>query len=89
VLVESVQERAVKAVSGLHGRTYKERIEEIGRPSLEDRRHEADMVQVYKILSESDVCYSGQWFDKMEIARQTWHVDGPQLSAWFLQRASC
>jgi hypothetical protein len=39
------------------------------------------MVQVYKILSESDVSYSGQWFGKMENARQTRHVDGPQLRA--------
>jgi hypothetical protein len=79
--LERVQERAVRAVSGLHGRTYKEQIVELGLPSLEDRRHEADMVQVYKILSESDVSYSGQWFDKMENARQTRHVDGPQLRA--------
>jgi hypothetical protein len=71
----------VRAISGLHGRTYKERLEELGLPSLEDRRHEADMVQVYKIISENDTSYSGQWFDKMENARQTRHVDGLQLRA--------
>jgi hypothetical protein len=80
VLGESPR-KSMKAVSGLHGRTYKERIVELGLPSLEDRRHEANMVQVYKILSESDVSYSGQWFDKMENARQTRQVDGPQLRA--------
>jgi ribonucleases P/MRP protein subunit RPP40 len=79
--LEKVQERAVRAVSGLRGRSYKERISELGLPSLDDRRHEADMVQVYKILSEGDRVFSDQWFETMENARQTRHVDSPQLRA--------
>jgi hypothetical protein len=44
--LEKIQERAVEAVSGLRGRTYSERLKELDLPSLEERRREADMVQV-------------------------------------------
>jgi hypothetical protein len=49
--LEKVQQRAVKAVSGLRGRTYSERLAEQGLPSLEERRKEADLKQVFKILN--------------------------------------
>jgi hypothetical protein len=56
--LERIQERAVKAVSGLRGRTYSERLRELDLPSLEDRRKEADMVQKYKIIGDQDSDYS-------------------------------
>ena len=39
-----MQKRAVKAVSGLKGVTYEQRIKELRLPSLSDRRREIDMV---------------------------------------------
>jgi hypothetical protein len=45
--LERVQQRAVKAVSGLRGQTYSERLAELDLPSLEDRRKEADLMQVF------------------------------------------
>jgi ribonuclease P/MRP protein subunit RPP40 len=48
---EKVQKRAVGMVSGLKGRTYEEKIEELGLTTLEERRHQADMAQVYKIVT--------------------------------------
>jgi ribonucleases P/MRP protein subunit RPP40 len=48
--LEKVQERAVKAISGLHSRIYEDRLKEIGLPSLAARREEADMLMVHKIM---------------------------------------
>ena len=50
--LERVQQ---KAVSGLKGRTYEERLTEVGLPSLQDRRKETDMVQTFKIVRGIDV----------------------------------
>ena len=47
-LLESVQERAVKMVSGLRGKTYTDRLKEVGLTSLEERRKRGDMIQVWK-----------------------------------------
>jgi hypothetical protein len=69
--LEKVQERAVKAVSGLRGRTYSERLRELGLQSLEDRRREADMLQVFKMISDDDSAYCEKWFTKMENGRET------------------
>jgi hypothetical protein len=74
--LEKIQERAVKAVSGLRGRTYSEKLAELGLPSLEMRRKEADMVQVYKIFHDEDSEYSEQWFTKMENGRLTRRTAG-------------
>jgi hypothetical protein len=47
-----VQERAVKVVSGLKGTTYKEKCNELGLQTLEDRRKRQDMALVHKFLTE-------------------------------------
>jgi ribonucleases P/MRP protein subunit RPP40 len=60
--LEKVQERAVKAISGLQSREYEERLKKIGLPSLTARREEADMMMVYKILKDADEQFSKQWF---------------------------
>jgi ribonuclease P/MRP protein subunit RPP40 len=38
-------------ISGLAGRTYEDRLKELGIVTLEERRHQMDMLQTYKILS--------------------------------------
>ena len=43
--LERVQERAVRAVSGLKGKSYGEKLAELRLPSLEDRRKENDMAE--------------------------------------------
>jgi Reverse transcriptase (RNA-dependent DNA polymerase)/Endonuclease-reverse transcriptase len=69
--LEKVQERAVKAVSGLKANTYLERLDELELPSLADRRIEADMCLTYKILSDSDKKFSEQWFEMAANRRPT------------------
>ena len=52
--LEKVQQKAVRSISGLKGKTYEERLAEVGLPSLRERRKEIDMVQTFKIVSVSD-----------------------------------
>ena len=52
--LERVQKRAVAIVSGLAARDYEERLLELGMTTLEERRHQTDMAQVYKILTGKD-----------------------------------
>ncbi len=42
--------KAVNIVSGLKGATYEEKLEELEMLTLKQRRHQAAMVQVFKIL---------------------------------------
>ena len=50
-VLEKVQRKAVGMVAGLQGRTYAERLMELGLQSLEDRRRDADLVMAYKVLN--------------------------------------
>jgi Reverse transcriptase (RNA-dependent DNA polymerase) len=69
--LERVQERAVRAVSGLRGRSYTERLSELELQSLAERQVEADMLTTFKIMSDSDTEYRAQWFQKMDNTRPT------------------
>jgi hypothetical protein len=60
--LETVQKRAVSMVSGLSGGTYEEKLRELGLTTLEERRHQADMVQVYKIVTGKDGVNRESWF---------------------------
>ena len=50
--LEKVQERAVKMVAGLREKEYLGRCQELGLDTLEKRRHDQDMMLVYKMLKE-------------------------------------
>ena len=52
-LIEKVQQRAVKAVSGLSG-SYSEKLAELKLLSLADRRSRGDMIQTFKIVNKID-----------------------------------
>ena len=52
--LEDVQRRAVKMVSGLSSTIYEERLAELGLTTLEERRHQSDMQQAYKITTGKD-----------------------------------
>ena len=60
--LENVQIRAVRMVSGLRGRTYEERLRELNMSTLEERRHQLDMTQVYKIVTAKDKVRRDTWF---------------------------
>lgn len=61
-LLEHVQRRVVNLISGLAGRTYKEKLREIGMSALVERRIKYDLVQTYKILNGIDNVDFSIWF---------------------------
>jgi hypothetical protein len=63
-ILEKVQARAVGMVSGLRGVTYSERLVELGMTTLEERRHQLDMIQTWKIIHRKDNVNPESWFQK-------------------------
>ena len=63
--LEKVQQRAMTMVSGLQGRTYEERLQEVGMDSLEVRREHMDMTQVFKMLHGYDKVEVDKLFRKV------------------------
>jgi hypothetical protein len=61
-LLEKVQRRAVRMVSGLKSRDYEDRLRELNLTTLEERRHRADMLQMYKIVHAGDSLDKATWF---------------------------
>ena len=61
-VLEKIQRRAVSMISGLKGESYEEKLLELDLPSLEERRHQADMVQSFKIVKGIDKVEHGTWF---------------------------
>ena len=78
-VLEKVQERAVRMVSGLTSHTYADRLKELDLPSLEARRVQFDMVQVYKIVHGKDNVDTATWFEMVgdEPGRVTRHTSDP------------
>jgi hypothetical protein len=52
----------VGMVSGLRRTSYEEGLAELGLTSLEERRHQANMLQVCKILTGEDRVQRENWF---------------------------
>ena len=62
-LLEKVQERAVNMISGLKGKSYKDKLSEIHLMSLAERRERYDMIQTYKIIYGIDDVDVKNWFE--------------------------
>ena len=60
--LERVQRRAVNLVVGLKGRTYEEKLAELGITSLLERRKKMDLIQTFKIINGLDNVNSTTWF---------------------------
>ena len=61
--LERVQKRAISMVSGLGNKTYEERLQELGLTTLEARRDEICLSEMFKIMRGiSNVNYN-TWFD--------------------------
>ena len=61
-VIENVQRRMVRMISGLQGQNYEEKLLEIGLQSLQCRRDRADMIQVFKIIKGFDDVDYKDWF---------------------------
>ena len=64
-LLENVQRKMVREVVGLQGITYEERLVELGMDTLEKRRQDQDLVQVFKILKNVDSVNKETWFKQV------------------------
>jgi hypothetical protein len=70
-VLEKIHQRAVAMVSGLKGKTYEERLVELGLTTLEERRHQMDMLQTFKIVKGHDRVDSTMWFQKVDTSVRT------------------
>ena len=61
-VLEEVQKRAIRMVSGLRIVEYEDRLLELGMATLEERRHQADMTMVFKVLKGMEDVDKAEWF---------------------------
>jgi ribonucleases P/MRP protein subunit RPP40 len=69
--LEKVQRRAIGMVSGLTSRIYEERLAKLGLTTLEERRHQADMLLMYKIVHGGENLTRDTWFRPHKNAANT------------------
>ena len=62
--LEKVQRRAVAMVSGLVSNQYEERLKELSLQTLEERRHQANMHMVHKIIHGGGGLDYNTWSEK-------------------------
>ena len=79
-VLEKVQRKAVGMVSGLVGGDYKERLKELGLQTLEERRHQADICTVHKIMHGTGDIGRGTWFDKASDSERVTRVAADNLN---------
>ena len=60
--LEQVQSRAVNMVAGLKGRSYEQKLSEVGLTTLEKRRTRGDMIQTFRIVNGKDHVDPHTWF---------------------------
>ncbi len=70
-MLEKIQQRAVSMISGLKGATYEEKLAELGLTTLEERRHQTDMLQTFEILRGFDNVDSATWFQRVDTSVRT------------------
>ena len=57
-----MQKRAVMMVTNLKGKTYSQRLGELGLTTLEERRERGDLIQAYKVLTGKEMVSYQTWF---------------------------
>ena len=77
-MLEAVQKKMVRQVSGLKGTTYEEKLTELGMDTLEQRRRDQDLIQTFKIIRGLDDVSVGTWFSLIpeDRERRTRAVEG-------------
>ena len=64
-LLEKIQERAVRQIQGLKGRTYEEKLSELNLTTLSERRKRADMIETFKIIRGHNNVEKSTWFQNV------------------------
>lgn len=78
--LEKIQQRAVKMVSGLNGTTYEDRLAELGLTTLEERRWQADMHMVHRIMHRKGQLDPTHWFDRASDAGRSTRITADPLN---------
>ena len=60
--IEKIQKRFTKIIEGCKGLSYEERLEKLKLTTLEERRHRADLIQVFKIINDKAKTYPEDFF---------------------------
>jgi hypothetical protein len=81
-LLESVQRRAVGMVSGLQNRDYEGQLRELKLTMLEERRHQADMLQMYKLMRGGQAAVAAWFRPAPKAAARTRFMCGPTTGGW-------
>ena len=61
-VMEKLLRRAVRMISGLRAVEYEDRLQELGMTTLKERRHQADMTMVFKVLKGLVDMDPADWF---------------------------
>ena len=80
LVLEKVQKKAVGMVTGLVGKEYEERLKELGLQSLEERRHQADMCMMHKIMHGIGGLNHETWFEKASDSARVTRVAADNLN---------
>ena len=72
-LLENVQKRAVRMISGLKSEDYEDRLKELGLTSLEERRHRADKALVHSVMHGHSDINVDDWFQKADSPGTRFH----------------
>ena len=77
--LEKVQQKVVRMISGLQGKTYEDKLVELGLLSLQTRRLQYDLTQTFRIIRGFDDVKSEIWFTLVgeNPARITRHTSDP------------
>ena len=69
-------------VASLATNRFEDRLAELGMVTLEERRHQQDMAQVFRLVHGHDKVDPGQWFIQVNSVRMTrWAADPLNLAA--------
>ena len=77
ISLEQVQKRMIRMISGLHGKSYEEKLKELNLLSLKERRERADMIQTFKILQGFSDVNPATWFSRINHSRATRNAADP------------
>ena len=77
-VLEKVQHKVVGMVAGMRARDYADKLIELEMTTLQERRHQADMHNVNRVVTEKDNVRANTWFrPAAEGPRQTRNATGP------------
>ena len=61
-MLEKVQERFVRLVSDAKGKTYEEKLSDMGLTTLKERRKRGDMIETFKTMNGFNRVHKENWF---------------------------